>query len=633
MQLEQIKEDVTINCISKVQQCFFTSSGSTLSVFGTFGEKHFSTSCSAGVIANIECSDPPSTRIVSLLVTFSSGQSDLMVWTGSQVVSVQKLPMENSKQFLLSASFSACGNYLFAIYDDVVAHEVFVKIYSLPIATWETQLGAFETDADTSAQGEPLNNPQLANVTSRLQLKWPSGVAGSAAKNLSAALKLAENYFTTVAPRSLLSPDLNAHTLSAEHLEAIRLKFAQSLCLRTQRSNGLEVTDEVCSADDTDDGGRGGTAHRTDVGTANSCSTTTDAEQVASLKVPHRRHGREFSTLSSRSQTQTQIMEDASDTDVKTHLDRLADSQAQATALLVQFNNGQRRRIPTLCFSSPVPSYSTTVNTPSDSTFLAVYWSPDSHLFLYELRKDSQVAHLACVNSNRGPVRSLDVVYTPQQHSAHIIGTSFASRDEEGEGSLEEVEFFQLGLRLSAVGSVRRTAQSTVSVVPKHTSFVPTAFHRLTSGARSSLVLALFGKDGQLSIAQLGPSPTPNDSSPCPTSCVLSELASGQFRPVSLNSEFTWPPKECILVPKARDSESFVEDDEQPISRLWIHGVEEDDGAPEGTQCSDLYFADISLKFEESDMVKTSAAEDSRTPVSSIHSLANRLLRGTLINE
>ncbi|KAL7052969.1 hypothetical protein AAHC03_026343 [Spirometra sp. Aus1] len=516
--------------------------------------------------------------------------------------------------------------------------------------------------------------------------------ARSAAKNLSAALKLAENYFTTVAPRSLLAPDLNAHTLSAEHLEAIRLKFAQSLCLRTQRSNGLEVTDEVCSADDTDDGGRGGTAHRTDVGTANSCSTTTDAEQMASLKVPHRRHGREFSTLSSRSQTQTQIMEDASDTDVKSHLDRLADSQAQATALLAQFNNGQRRRIPTLCFSSPVPSYSTTVNTPSDSTFLAVYRSPDSHLFLYELRKDSQDklvstfnysahistfsfvtlptryglmdngwdqkrpreqllalvglnsgivdvfevltgAHLACVNSNRGPVRSLDFVYTPQQHSAHIIGTFFASRNEEGEGSLEEVEFFQLGLRLSAVGSVRRTAQSTVSVVPKHTSFVPTAFHRLTSGARSSLVLALFGKDGQLSIAQLGPSPTPNDSSLCPTSCVLSELASGQFRPVSGNSEFTWPPKECILVSKAGESESFVEDDEQPISRLWIHGVEEDDGAPEGTQCSDLYFADISLKFEESDMVKPSAAEDSRTPVSSIHSLANRLLRGTLINE
>ncbi|BHF83488.1 hypothetical protein SprV_0902663100 [Sparganum proliferum] len=600
--------------------------------------------------------------------------------------------MENPKQFLLSTAFSACGNYFSAICDDFVAHEVFVKIYSLPIATWETQFGAFEADADTSTQGEPLNNPQLATVTSRLQLRWPSGVAGSATKSLSAALKLAENYFTTVAPRSLLSPDLNAHTLSAEHLEAIRLKFTQSLCLRTQRSSGLEVTDEVCSADDTDDGGRGGTAHRTDVGTANSFSTTTSAEQMAPLKVPHRRPGREFSAHSSRSQTQAPIMEDASDIGVKSHLDRLADSQAQATALLAQFNSSQRRRIPTLCFSSPAPSYSTTVNNPSDSTFLAVYWSPDSHLFLYELRKDSQDklvstfnysahistfsfatlpmryglmdngwdqkrsrgqllalvglnsgivdvfevltgAHLACVNANHGPVRSLDVVYTPRQHSVHIIGTFFTSRDEEGEDSLEEIEFFQLGLGLSATGSVRRTAQSTVSVIRKHTSFVPTAFHRLTSGARNSLVLALFGKDGQLSIAQLGPSSTPNDSSPCPTSCVLNELARGQFRPISGNAEFTWPPKECILVPNARDSESFVEDDEQPISRLWIHGVEEDDGASEGTQGSDLYFADISLMLEESDMVKPSAAEGSWTPVSSIHSLANRLLRGTLIND
>ncbi|VDL98301.1 unnamed protein product [Schistocephalus solidus] len=319
----------------------------------------------------------------------------------------------------------------------------------------------------------------------------------------------AENYFTTLAPHSLLSPDLNAHLLSAEHLDTLRLKFIQSLSLRSFRSNALEANDDVCSADDTDEGSRGRTFGATNLG-------FTEAEQMKTQKIAPRRPGRLPSTPSSISQAPTQMAEDASDTDVRGRPDRFGgagESQAQATA------------IPTLCFSPPVPvSSSMPANNPPDATFLAVYWSPDTRLFLYELRKDSQDklvsafnysayistcsfatlpaphelldniwdqkrprdqllalvgltsgivevfevltgSHLACVNSTSGPVRSLDVVYAPQQQFVHIIGTFFVSRDEEDEGCLEEVEFFQFALRLSAIGSIRRTAQSTVSVV------------------------------------------------------------------------------------------------------------------------------------------------------------------------
>ncbi|VDN10664.1 unnamed protein product [Dibothriocephalus latus] len=178
--------------------------------------------------------------------------------------------------------------------------------------------------------------------------------------------------------------------------------------------------------------------------------------------------------------------------------------------------------------------------------------------------KISLCAHLACVNSNLGPVSSLDVVYDSEQGFVHVIGTAIVSRGEDGEGGLEEeVEFFQFGLRLSTIGSVRRTAQSTVCIMHVKPPW-PVVF------PEEAAVLALFGKDGQMSIIQLGPSS--NDTTSSSTSCVFRELARSQFGPANAGSEFVWPPKECILVPNVRRSDSLAEDNEQTTHRLWIHG-------------------------------------------------------------
>ncbi|VDN32614.1 unnamed protein product [Dibothriocephalus latus] len=113
----EMGEAANVCCISKARQCLFSASGSNLSLFSSVGEKLFTVSYQTGVITSIQCNDTASTHVVPLVVTFSSGQSDLMLWTGRKVIRVQQLPIDASKQFLLSFAFSACGNYLSAVYE------------------------------------------------------------------------------------------------------------------------------------------------------------------------------------------------------------------------------------------------------------------------------------------------------------------------------------------------------------------------------------------------------------------------------------------------------------------------------------------------------------------------------------